>query len=71
MSHFQNVEEKFNLKNNIHDKKDGIGRANDAEEVEEIDLYENPNYYMNQMDTCLDNLATAFTQKKMFRQIIF
>ena len=28
INHFQDAEERFNLKKNIHDKKGGIGRAN-------------------------------------------
>ena len=33
ITHFQNAEEKFNLKKSIHDKKSSIGRANVVEEL--------------------------------------
>ena len=58
------AEEKFNLKKSIHDKKGSIGRANALEEVEEIEHYDNHNYGINNMNTCLDNLAVAATQNK-------
>ena len=35
INHFQDAEENFNLKKNIHDEKGGIGRSNAAKEVEE------------------------------------
>ena len=66
ITHFQNAEEKFNLKKSIHDKKGGIGRANAVEEVEESETYENQNYNINNMNTHLDNLAEAATQEKDF-----
>ena len=31
ITHFQNAEEKFNLKKNIHDNKGGVGNANTVE----------------------------------------
>ena len=64
ITHFQNAEEKFNLKKNIHDKKSGIGRANSEEEIEEIEAYENQDYDVNNISTHLDNLAAASTQEK-------
>ena len=64
ITHFQNTEEKFNLKKQIHDKKGGIGRANAAEEIDESELYENHDYDVNKMDTYLDNLAASATQEK-------
>ena len=50
MTRFQNAEVNFNLKNNIHDKKGGIGRANAVEQVEESERYENHSYDINKMD---------------------
>ena len=64
VAHFQNSEEKFNLKKIIHDKKGNVGRANEVEEVEESVTYENQNYDINNLNTHLDNLAVAVTQEK-------
>ena len=64
VTHFQNAEEKINLKKSIHDKKGSIRRDNVVEEVEESGLYRNHNYDINNISTHLDNLAAAVTQEK-------
>ena len=63
INHFQEAEERFNLKKNIHDKKGGIGRANAAVETEE-QVCEYQDYDASNMSTYLDNLAAAATQEK-------
>ena len=63
VNHFQDAEEKFNLKKKIHDKKGGIGRAKAEEEIEESE-HVNQDHDVNDMSAHLENLATAATQEK-------
>ena len=62
--HFQDAEEKFNLKKKIHDKKGGLGQANLASEENYSTPYEEEQFEVSKLDTYLDNLAAAATQEK-------
>ena len=62
--HFQDAEEKFNLKKKIHDKKGGISQANLASEENNCAPFEEQQCEVSTLDACLDNLAAAATQEK-------
>ena len=57
-THFQDAEEKYNLKKKIHDKKGNIGQAH------AVSTEASPQFDMDNMNTYLDNLAAAATQEK-------
>ena len=62
--HFQDTEEKFNLKKKIHNKKDSISEANLVLEENNYSPFENQHYKASGLDAYLDNLAAAATQEK-------
>lgn len=63
-THFQEVEEKVNLKKNINDKKGGLGQANAVNQEGICQPCPSSSIDMTKMDTHLDNLAAAASQEK-------
>ena len=63
-THFQEAEEKFNLKKNINDKKGGLGRANSVKPEDICAPCTSQVLDVSKMDAHLDNLAAAATQEK-------
>ena len=62
--HFQDAEEKFNLKRKIHDKNGGINQANLLLEEDYWVPCEGQKFDINKMYSYIDNLASALTQEK-------
>ena len=63
-AHFQDSEEKFNLKKKIHDKKRGISQANLVLEEDNFIPCKSQQFDINKMDSYLDNLEAAASQEK-------
>ena len=61
--HFQDTEEKYHLKQKIHDKKGSIGHTHGVSE-DDKGVQDSDQFNVNKMNIYLDNLVAAATQEK-------